>query len=285
VPLYFAGISLLPYDKIKNMELPVKNWLIYDVLVSGKFREGDVTVTVTDKKPVQNDITQKAVNQLWSDMIKGRKSVGKETWNSRIYSLIEHKKQDDKLILDLGITTFKYLQGTNATYWLLGDIYGRECLANGLLVQTLVFDKKGNCIFGKRNTGVKKEYEPYVIFGGTMDKDDKEGREISGGQDPFKAIKIELEEELGVVSEDIEDAYIKFIVQDRKYYPVIYFYTFLNLEFSELRQKFLEVGDKSEHSDIVILEEGEMRILLEATPEKAKDLTLTAIDLYLKHSR
>ncbi len=263
----------------------IDNWQIYKVLLNGEFRENDLVVNLTDKKPSANELVTRAVEQLWSDMVKGRKSVGKETWDSKIYSLVNYQLANSKLIIDVGLTTYKYLQGTNATYWLLGDIYGKACLANGALVQSVVFDCNGKCVFGKRNTGAKIEYEPIVIFGGTMDKEDKKGSEIKGGQNPFTAIRLELKEELGLDKNDIKDLYIKFLVEDRKYYPILYFWTFLTVTYEELRGKFDKFGDKTEHSSIVTLSNEQTRELLYETPEKASDLTLTAIDLLLNFKR
>lgn len=261
-----------------------KNWLLYNVLLQGEFRSGDIVVRLSNKKPLQNEITNKSVEQLWTDMVKGRKSVGKKTWDSPVFSLLKYAQNNNKLYLDVGETSFKYLQGTNATYWLLGDIFGKEYLANGLLVQTMVFDKDGKCVFGKRSSGVKKEYQPIVIFGGTMDKTNETGKEIKNGNNPFVAIKIELEEELGVTPAEIEDIYIKYLVEDRKYYPIFYFYTILNIGFNDLCAKFEKSGDKDEHSELILLSKSQMRNLLNKTPEKSSDLTLTALDLYLKEN-
>lgn len=266
------------------MEEIIYNWSTYKVLLRGKFQEKDISIHLVTRKPKSNKIIKKAIEQQWSDMVKGRKSVGKEAWNSKVFTLIDYKVKSDVLSLEIGTTSYKELQGTNATYWLLGEIYGKEYLANGILVESLVFDKNGKFIAGKRNTGVKKEYEPYAIFGGTMDYDDKKGAVIPNGMEPFTAMRIELEEELGVTKDQVSDMYIKYLVEDRKYYPILYFWTHLNISFEELHEKFIQSGDKTEHSDIVVLTKQELTTILETTPEKAGDITLTAFDLYLKEN-
>ncbi len=43
-------------------------------------------------------------------------------------------------------------------------------------------------------------------------------------------------------------------------------------------------GDKTEHSDIELVSKESLKELLSKTPERASDLTLTAIDLYLKEA-
>lgn len=269
---------------MKFMEALIYNWSNYKVLLRGKYQEKDLSIHLLTRKPKSNKLIQKAIEQQWSDMVKGRKSVGKEAWNSKVFTLVDYKVKNDILNLEIGTTTYKELQGTNATYWLLGEIYGKEYLANAILVESVVFDKDGKFIVGKRNTGVKKEYEPYAIFGGTMDYDDKKGVVIPNGMNPFTAMEIELEEELGITKDDVSDIYINYLVEDRKYYPILFFWTHLNISFEELHEKFLQSGDKTEHSDIVVLSKPEIASILETTPEKAKDIALTAFDLYLKES-
>jgi 8-oxo-dGTP pyrophosphatase MutT (NUDIX family) len=256
-----------------------KNYKSYKVLWAGKCSPEDITIKITDEKPKTNPIINKSVDQHWEEFVKGRKSVGLESWESNIYGLFDYQTQNNKLILTLGTVSFKYNQGTNATSWILGDIFGTEYLAKTILVQTIVYTKDGLVVLGRRRTGVKDEYEPYAIFGGTADKDGQEGLIINNSHDFFATIKRELREELGLKDEHISSISLTHLFEDYKYYQVFLFQTHTNLTTEELQDLFEKKGNKFEHSRVEIMKLEEANKLTSRSPEKFNELTLSAVHI------
>lgn len=251
------------------------NWRKYNLITKGKFREEDIFINFSEKSIKYNKITKKLIEESWQDTVKGNKSVGKDFWDSIVYRLNKAEVKDAKLVLDLSEATFKDLQGTNATHWILKDIYGSEYLANGILVQAVVYSSDGNIILGKRNTGVKKQFEQFAVFGGTIDKDELI---VKDSETFFDSIRLELKQEIEVEPKEIESLVITHLVEDWKHYPVFTFEAKLRLTTQELQDKFKN-NSKVEHSQIMSRPLKVWKGLMEKSPEKFSDLTLLALNL------
>lgn len=254
------------------------NWRRYRLLMSGEFYPEDLVIELSSQPVKKNPVTKKAVEAAWQEAVKGSKSVGREVWDSVSYRLIDFSESGRRLKLRLGETTYKDLQGTNAANWILGDVYGKDYLANGLLVQALVLTREGKVVLGKRATGVKREFEPYAIFGGTADKEEGE---IKSADDLFAKILLELNEEVGIDREDLAKIYLGYLIEDWKYYPVFIFCVFLKLSSDEVKKRFASAAH-DEHSALVFLEKEELAEKIKSQPERFTDLTLAAVDLYLQ---
>lgn len=254
------------------------NWRKFKILIEGSFAEKEVQISFTDKKRKTNEHIEKVINEVWSDTKKGRMSVNLELWDSIVYNLHSAGVKEAKLTLEIGETTYKELQGTNATNWILGDIYGKEYLANGLLVQILLFTKSGELVLGSRNTGVKEGLETLAIFGGTIDKDEIV---LTDSSDLFQAAKKELFEEVGIEDGDLEDFKLTALIEDWKHYPVLYFHASSNLRKDEILKKF-ETKATDEHTGLSVLSTDEVKKRVEDEPERFSDLTLVGVKFLKK---
>ncbi len=251
------------------------NWQNYKLKVKGEYLAEDITVELVDYKRKSNNFIDKAIEEVWRDTEKGRKSVGLELWDSTIYSLDSLQASEEEIQLKIGESTYKELQGTNATHWIFGDIYGRRFLSNGILVQSVLLMQGGKIVLGARNTGVKSGLESLAIFGGTLDKDENI---ISSSQDIFNSAKCEIYEEVGLDKEDLDSFKLVAIFEDWKYYPVFLFVAQTSLVESELLSKFRKLAS-SEHSRLVVLDKEVLEERISIAAERFSDLTLVALDI------
>lgn len=255
------------------------NWHKYKVLVKGNFKEDDISVTFSNNKSKTNKFIEKAIDESYKEVSKNRlrAKLNVDYFESKIYRLENFQYNGNKLDLVLGTCLFKELQGTNASHSVFGDIYGKEFLANGLLVQALVKTRDGKYILGRRVSDKKKENEELAIFGGTADLD--EGL-INNGKDLFEKIRIELRQELGVDDYDISKLELNYLVEDWKYYPIFYFYTELNISQVQLEDKFKNLL-QDEHSELGFYTKEDLLEKIKIQEENFSDLTLTCLDLFL----
>ncbi len=254
------------------------NWHDYTVLAKGDFSPDQISIIFENNTRKTNNRIEKVIEQCWQDAHKGRISIGlAPLWQSIIYRLNSFKVSE-QLHLSLGETTFKELQGTNATNWILGDIYGKDFLANGIIVQGIVFTKDGKLILGKRNNRVKEGFETWAIFGGSLNKDEIE---VNTSQDIFEMIKRELYEEIGINDTDIIALRLRALFEDWKSYPVLLFTAQLDLTENEVMNKFNLNGSLEEHVGLVFITNDELKEIIYSKPEKLSDLTLASTEIFL----
>ncbi len=255
------------------------NWHSYEVLAHGEFGVDDVAVVLEANNRETNAIVDEVIEQCWQDANKGRIGVGLLPLRpSTVYRLNYHQLEDT-LLLSLGETAFKELQGTNATNWILGKVYGPNFLANGLLVQTIVKTEEGLQVLGKRNSRVKEGFETVAIFGGAVEKDEIV---VTSSAQLFEMAIIELKQELGILDEDIADIKLIALYRDWKFYPVLLFKVLLKSNKQQTQERFDQRGALDEHVGIVFYEDEELAASAKVTPEKFSDLTLASEEIYLQ---
>jgi hypothetical protein len=265
------------------------NWHNYKIIALGKFEPNSIEIELTSNRRETNPIVEKAIEQSWQDATKGRIGVGLLPFRSTtVYRLESAQAVENALKLVIGEVEFRELQGTNATNPILGDIFGSNFLANGMLVQGLIKTNDGNFIFGKRNDGERVGYEKLAIFGGSLEKENelsgkKEGVVIKDSSDIFEMMRQEIRDELGVKDESIESIKLVSLFQDWKYYPVLLFQIELNLSPIDLNDIFKgHVTD--EHNGIEFMSSEMLETEIETTEERFSDLTLASLEILSKSS-
>lgn len=255
------------------------NWADYSVLHQGDLYEDQIIVRLEDSTRLTNLHIEKAIEQAWKAQEKGRIAVGLLSLrNTTVYRLNSYEEVENALSVSLSETTFRELQGTNATNWILGDIYGKDHLANGILVQSLVLTSDNQLVLGTRIDGTKEASETWAIFGGSFGKDEVDV--ITPGS-IFKMMRLELREELGIIDDQLASVVFHALFEDWKYYPVFLFVSRLNISAEELENLFAKhVTD--EHAGLVFKSLEEVLVVMEENEEKLSDLTLAAIDIYTK---
>lgn len=253
------------------------NWHGYNLYVKGNFTEQDINVVLERSARSTNNHIERVIQQCWQDANKGRISVGFDPLRQTTVYRLNYFKISEKLVLSLGETTFQELQGTNATNWILGDIYGSEYLANGILVQALVFTREGKLVLGKRNSRVKEGFETWANFGGSLEKDEVE---VRSSRDLFEMMMKEIREEVGVDDVDISSLTLHALFEDWKHYPVLLFIAQLNRTKAEVEDKFNIKGALEEHLGLVFKTIAELQETIDSNPERLSDLTLASIEIY-----
>lgn len=247
---------------------PEPNWKNYNLIFKQRIDQNNIKLIEEPSTFKTNDITLKGIEERWSETYFGKKSVNQKVWNGEVYRLNSYELKDEQLFLHVAKTYYKDIQGTNATNWNIGEIFGFDYLANGLIVTTTLYDKSGNIILGKRDSGVKEEFQKYSNIGGTLDY----------GVDPFSMIKIELNEEYGLEEHDISELYIQSMYYDYKHNPYISFSIRLNLAFKDVNEIFTKNADY-EHSKIDKFEIKELDRMIQSNPERFNNSTMVALDI------
>jgi len=254
------------------------NWRKYELLFKGELKPEQVEIILSKESMLVNEFNLKAIEYAWNDFVKFRKSIGFSAWNNTIYSLINLKVEQTTKIT-LGETTYKQLQGTNATNSILGDIYGEKYLSNGLLVESIVKTSDNKYVLGKRNAGHKNEFEQFSIFGGTIDKSENE---IQTSKDFFNAPKLELKQELGIDDSDIEDLKLIAIFKDYKKYPIFLFLVDLKQDSDQLNELFVDKGSKDEHIGVEFFNEKDLLSKIDNASAGFSDIALSSFDIYYR---
>ncbi len=201
------------------------------LLVSGKFLPEDLIVSVSESNRKIDSAIESGVDELWKEIIKKAKSERRTCYNGTTYRLNSLEKEENKLIIDFGTIEFKTREALTATpeYFDLSEEYYKKSCYNDATVKTSDDRYLMVELSGKSMNPNKTD-----LMGGIMEKP----LEIETGDDVFKSIYIELEEEGCITKLDIKEIYLRAIYLSAKTDIGFYFEVTLNVSLEELQNRF-----------------------------------------------
>ncbi len=216
----------------------------YQIIYKGLFSETDFRFEVIPGKRKYNASTRKLINEAWQE---ARLNPDLHIFNGKVISLLsadihhDEVSDRDKMLLKVQATDYKSSYGTNISNPL---IIPKDELANVLSACAVVETTEGSVFVGKRNPNMAETADLWHVPGGSLHK----------VINPIAFMQIELEEELNVVSRDIQYAVCLGFGENfvtRK--PEFLCYFHLNLTEKQLSDKLIDAKDKDEHTEYVFV--------------------------------
>jgi hypothetical protein len=207
---------------------------LFTVLAHGNWRPGKVRLVraAQSKRRIVPEV-ERLIEASWSRAIS-RPEV--KLFDGPMCRLESFDASAGEFRLLVSPTSYKPFVGTNLYNRHLVDMYGREVFANPVGVSTLLQTSDYILLMGWRNASVAYYPQRVHPIAGTIDPDD--------GDDPFNAVRRELDEELHVKNGDIFDVCCVGLVEDTTLLqPELIFIARTGLRAAEVNQRV----DRTEH--------------------------------------
>ncbi len=170
-------------------------------------------------------------------------------WDGEIYSLLSHRVNGKFLEITLGLTSYKRTIGTHENNPIkILQRYGKDFLANALVVTTSIVTKDNYLIFGIRAKGIV-DSEKLSTFGGSLNKDELV---INSATDIIESLHNELHEEIGIGKDILSATRFLGLITDKNLYPQLHFQTNISLTHTEAIKRINYFLKKDEHQAILV---------------------------------
>lgn len=205
------------------------------------------SVHIALSKQARNANLEQEIQKKWQEKQKVAKRRKALLWNGVVYRLNNWFILDGKLEIEVAETNYKDTVGTHENNpEEIVKKFGREYLANTLVITSSVVTSDDQLALGKRAEGVI-EPNKYGTFGGSLDKSNIE---ITSQDDIVKSLILELNEELGIGESLIDQTTFLGLTEDYNYYPQLHFETKISSTFARLKELFSKKRDM-EHTNLV----------------------------------
>ncbi len=212
------------------MELP-------KILLKGKFRPEDLIVSVSESNRKINPEIEAKLEAIWEEKKKRADENGQNCYNGISYRVNSLTQQKGKIIIDFGTFEYKVRDGLIDVpeYFDLPEAYWRKGALTGGSVKTL--DDRYAMV---ELSGKSMNKNRIDLPGGIMETNIP----MNSGEDVFESFYVELEEEIGVMKEDIQECFLKVILIEKKTNVGFYFEVLLKLTAAELEERFKSNQDQ-----------------------------------------
>lgn len=207
------------------------------LLTIGKFLPSDIEVTLSESNRKIDPKIENKVDDIWNAKLKKAENEGRICYNGTSYRLNSFRQRETKIFLDFTTIDFKTrisLLGI-PEYLNLSEEYYKKGCSTDATVKTA-----DNRYVMVELSGKSMNSNITDLMGGLVEKP----LELASGEDLFKALYIELEEEGSISKSDISEIYLKAIYLSHLTDIHFYFEVSLNVSFEELNQRF-----KTENKD------------------------------------
>jgi 8-oxo-dGTP pyrophosphatase MutT (NUDIX family) len=174
--------------------------LAFGMLVMGSFPESAVHALWSDRPLKMTAEVAHLIADSWASAILEAGSLGRDLFAGAMTRLLGSRVIGAALTLELGPTDFREFVGTNVRHPELVERFGRDALANPLGVSVAVLTSDGQLVVQRRSEQVFEYPGFFHVCGGNVEPVDVVGPNAPG---VFAAVRRELEEELGIGSEQI----------------------------------------------------------------------------------
>ncbi len=221
--------------------------------VTGKFRRGDLDVRASDSRRRSCEKIDQSIDKAWADQCRRAQRDGVHLYNGRLCRLVECVEKDARLCLTLGEVSFREFVGTNLLNPRLRHLHGQDVLADPLGVSAAVATADGRLLLGRRSKSVFFHADRIHPIGGMVEMG--EGGADAALPSPFRTMRGELYQELGIQGDDVSDPlWCIGLVRDKAIWqPELIFDVRLKLNLRELRIAHEAASDAGEHTELVFL--------------------------------
>ena len=224
------------------------------ILVSGKFGPRDLTVSVSESTRKIDPEVEGKLESVWNARVRYAKEQEKILYNGLSYRLNSVKEDNDRVVLDFGIIDFKTREGLVAIpeYFLLPEEYYR--MGCGVCASIKTVDDKYLMI---ELSGRSMNQNDIDLIGGIMET----VTGMESGANIFYALYKEMEEEAGIMHEDIQTCYLRTIYVTDKSNAMFYFEVVLQITAQEVFDRFVHNKDQDIRSVIAYSRDEYVRTL------------------------
>lgn len=201
------------------------------ILASGKFYPQDIRVSMHKSNRAIDPTTESQIETVWQAMLAQAKEAGKVCYNGTSYRLNTLAVDAGKLVIELSTFEYKVRDGLLKIpgYFDLTEKYYRKgCFTTGTIRTS------DNQYVLVKLSGRSMNENSTEMVGGIMETDVT----MCSGEDIFTSFFNELEEEIGVVKDDVADIYLQTIYLDSKTNIGFYFDVTLTISANELLWRF-----------------------------------------------
>jgi 8-oxo-dGTP pyrophosphatase MutT (NUDIX family) len=163
---------------------------------SQRYEHPQLRVLLTRRERKRDPDLETRIGEVWT-----RATAQAEPgalWDGELARLIAYGALPDRLALFVGRTTYREFLGTNLESADLHETLGEDHYANPLGVSAAVMTRDEAVLLGRRSHRVAEARGLLDLPGGNVP--------FSAGQiDPFRSMRAELHEELGIEEQDIDE--------------------------------------------------------------------------------
>jgi 8-oxo-dGTP pyrophosphatase MutT (NUDIX family) len=177
----------------------------------GQFGPEQVHVHWSESRRHSNEQVDRQIEHTWQEQLALAQAKGQRLYDGRLCRLVDCGVTDHALNLTLGQVSYKEFVGTNLTHPALRYAHGPEVLADPAGVSAAVVTGDNYVLLAKRSQQVYVHPGRWHPIGGIMEP----GNEPGAVPCPFRALRKEMEEELGLPGESILHSVCLGVVRDK----------------------------------------------------------------------
>lgn len=191
--------------------LPVPGTAPFHLLALGPFTRERVVCTLTPDRMTRNPETDRLIAEAWDHRVREAAERGLMFFAGPMCRFRGWQIKSDTLHLEYGLTDYRELVGTNISHPEIGQRFGDGYLSNGSGVCSVIETSDGYLIAQRRSARVFEYPGMIDVCGGALEPIDMPDGPVA---DPFAIIVWELEEELGVSSDNVRDTVCLGVARD-----------------------------------------------------------------------
>lgn len=183
------------------------------------------------------------IESAWRNCLA--RESGKGLFPGPLCRLLDYSAAEDTLKLELGPTDYRELIGTNVCHPEIAERFGHDYLSNALAVHAVVATVDRRLLVFKRSSDVGEYPEAYDVCGGHIDPEIDAVRSVPS---PYKALRRELREEIGLADDETERIVCCGLVRNTATLkPDLIFDVWTKLTWSEFEHRDLNEEHRSVH--------------------------------------
>ncbi len=220
------------------------------ILAKGKFSPNDLSVSISPSSRKIDTFVESKIEEVWDKMVANEREKNQNLYNGISCRLNSLKQKEDKLLIDLGTFEYKIRDGLIAIpeYFNLPEEYWRK----GCFTQATIKTSDDKYLMVELS-GKSMNKNNIDFLGGVMEIPP----EVKNGEDIFKSLYSELEEEGFITPIDITECFLKFIFITNTHNIGFYFEVGLNISSQKLTERYKNLNIEADIKSIKIFSRDE----------------------------
>ncbi len=228
---------------------------VFDVMAFGRFAPDRLRTGFDPAPRTTTPAIEEMIAAEWDRRVDEARGRNVLLFNGALYRYVAHRLDgtgaEATLELVVGNTCYRDFVGTNLhNHHRLAE-FPWNCFANPIGTTATLMTTDGRIVYGRRSERVAYHASHVHTFGGALEPSD---RDNDGHIDAFGSVIRELNEELGLIPEDIREIVAVGLVRDREIrQPELLFEAHVLLSFAELNARWNNAKARDEHVELVAL--------------------------------
>lgn len=227
------------------------------VLVLGKFAPSDLAFTLSKSNRAIDPDIESQLDELWETKLKKAHEEGRTIYNGFSYRLNSFKEEFGKLQLDFGTIEYRIRDGLIDVpgFLDLPETYYRKGCYTSASVKT-----SDDHYLMVELSGKSMNMNMVDLLGGIMETE----LDFNTGEDVFRSLYKELEEEALISEQDIAESYLRSLYMERRTNICFYFEVKLNISSAEVLKRFRDASSDQDIKSIKVFDKTEYIAALQA---------------------